>query len=317
MARPRMPPACAAQAHPVMLPNGQPAPEIRLIVTDVDGTLLNSKQELTPRVEAAVKAAAAAGVPLVVATGKARGPWVREVFPRIDMDMPGVFLQGLLVCDGQGGTLWQRPMEDAVVAQCLQLADSYGVTLTAYCGDRILAASLDEHTERLKFYKEPTVEAVGHLSGILGQVPVHKLIFMAPQTKIDEMRPAVEAALAGSASLTTALTGMLEVLPLGASKGSGVAWLLSHLDADASHIMALGDGENDVEMLQLSGLAVAMGNAGPVAKAAAHWVAPRNDEDGVAAAIEKFVLAPRGLSLDSSAAVVASTAHGGAAVSGH
>eukprot|EP00983_Pelagomonas_calceolata_P046818 1140346-Pelagomonas_calceolata.AAC.2 len=57
------------------LPSGAPAPPISLIATDVDGTLLNSKQELSPGVIEAVKAAAAVGVPLVVATGKARGPW--------------------------------------------------------------------------------------------------------------------------------------------------------------------------------------------------------------------------------------------------
>ncbi|GFH28522.1 uncharacterized protein HaLaN_27028, partial [Haematococcus lacustris] len=67
--------------------------DIKLIVSDVDGTLLNSAQQLTPRVERAVKAAAAAGVPLWVATGKARGPWVADVFPRLHMTQPGVFLQ--------------------------------------------------------------------------------------------------------------------------------------------------------------------------------------------------------------------------------
>lgn len=89
----------------------------------------------------------------------------------------------------------------------------------------------------------------------------------------------------------------LQVLPLGASKGAGVAWLLDRLGVDPSAVLALGDGENDVEMLQLAGLGVAMGNAGPPALAAADAITATNNEDGVARAIEQFVLAPRGLAV--------------------
>lgn len=85
------------------------------------------------------------------------------------------------------------------------------------------------------------------------------------------------------------------MLPLGASKGAGVAWLLQRLGVDPAACMALGDGENDVEMLRLCGLGVAMGNAGPPALAAADAITAANDADGVAAAIHRYVLSPRGL----------------------
>jgi hydroxymethylpyrimidine pyrophosphatase-like HAD family hydrolase len=130
---------------------------------------------------------------------------------------------------------------------------------------------------------------------------IHKLIFMAEQARIDEVRPAAQAAFGGRAALTAALGGMLEVLPLGASKGASVAWLLQRLGVSPGRCMALGDGENDVEMLRLAGLGVAVGNAGPAARAAADVVVGSNDEDGVAQAIERFVLRPRGLGLEGAA----------------
>ncbi|GFH21814.1 uncharacterized protein HaLaN_19184, partial [Haematococcus lacustris] len=81
---------------------------------------------------------------------------------------------------------------------------------------------------------------------------------------------------------------MLEVLPMGGSKGEGVQWLLDHMGVQAQHVMALGDGENDIEMLQLAGLGVAMGNASArVKSAAAVALTASNDEDGVAEAIDK------------------------------
>ncbi|CAN0336513.1 unnamed protein product [Hapterophycus canaliculatus] len=82
---------------------------------------------------------------------------------------------------------------------------------------------------------------------------------------------------------------MLEVLPPGASKGHGVEVLLKHLGIDPLHLMALGDAENDVEMLRLAGVGVCVGNASPPAKAAARFMAPTNAEDGSAVAMERLL----------------------------
>ena len=91
--------------------------EVKLIVTDVDGTLLNSNQELTLRVEAALARAAAAGVPTVLATGKSRGPWADAVLGKLaGAPMPGVFVQGCLTCDADGTVLESIEL-DSVVAQ--------------------------------------------------------------------------------------------------------------------------------------------------------------------------------------------------------
>lgn len=91
------------------------------------------------------------------------------------------------------------------------------------------------------------------------------------------------------------LFASMQVLPLGASKGAGVSWLLNRLGVDPAACMALGDGENDLEMLQLVGLGVAMGNAVEAARAVADAATAANSADGVARAVERFVLQPRGL----------------------
>lgn len=278
------------------------SPRIDLIISDVDGTLLTPSQELSAPVQAAVAAAAAAGVPLILATGKARGPWVTEVVPRLSIPMPHIYLQGLLIVDPQAGVIHQQLLQPEVILDALSFAASAGVTLVAYLGDRIVCDATDSHTDRLLFYKEPPPEGIGSLEPHVGELPIQKLIFMADQPRIDEIRPEVEAAFAGRANLTTAISGMLEVLPLGSSKGAGVAWLLDRLGVPPQHCMALGDGENDVEMLQLVGLGVAVGNAGPAARAVAQAVVGSNAQDGVAEAIDRFVLQPRGLGIGVGAA---------------
>lgn len=292
--RARIKTGCAGLTEPVDVKlrsnSDRLARGIELIASDVDGTLLNSSQELSPGVENAVRRAAQAGVPLILATGKARGPWVPKVLPRLGQEMPGVFLQGLLVCDADGRIMYEQTLDDHLVIECIKFSKAHDLTLTAYCGDRILCAGTNEHTDRLLFYEEPTPEGVGPLEDWVGKIRVHKMIMLAQHERILEIRPLAEKEFGGHASLTTALPGMVEVLPLGASKGSGLAWLLDHLGVDASNVMAVGDGENDVEMLQLAGLGIAMGNAGPKTKSVADHIVSTNDDDGVAEAIYRFVL---------------------------
>ena len=274
-------------------------PEIDLIITDVDGTLLNHRQELTARVEAAVRAASKAGVPLVVATGKAIGPWTGAILPRLPTNTPQIFLQGLLIRDRhEGEIIYSRLLDEEVIRDCLLFADEHNVSLTAYCGERIVCQRRDEHTDRLIFYGEPTPEAMGPLARYVGELPIYKIILMKDESRISDIRPYAEKTFGSTAraSLTTAIPGMLEILPPGASKGFGVEWTLQRLGVDPSRCMALGDGENDIEMLKLVGLGVAVGNACDAAKSAADEILQEtNDQDAVAVAIEEFVLKPRGV----------------------
>lgn len=264
--------------------------DIQLIVSDVDGTLLSSAQELTPGVLKAVNAASDAGIDLMVATGKAVGPWTKNILPQLRSPMPQLFLQGLYIQAPDGSVIHSQTLPLDVIEQSIELADEFGVSFVMYTKDRVVCERRDEHTDRLIFYGEPTPEAVGSLMGPAQRLEVHKVMFMGDDAMIQNMRRTVADTLKDRASITSALSGMLEVLPAGASKGAGVALVLDRIGIRPENCMALGDGENDIEMLELVGLGIAMGNAGAKTKAAAQAVVGTNDEDGVAQAIQKFVL---------------------------
>eukprot|EP00899_Mesostigma_viride_P002472 jgi/Mesvir1/12225/Mv00451-RA.1 len=277
----------------------------RVVCTDVDGTLLNSKHTLSPTVESALRACFAANVPVVLATGKARGPWVEPLRRQLGLTQPGwtlngpaVFLQGLKVCDASGQLVHSRVMDRGLIEAVTDFAAEAGVTLTAYTeDDRIVARETDAQTDRLIPYAEPVPEALGagfEKLGLPGHPAVHKMILMGEESRVVELRPALEALVGGQATLTRALPGMLEVLPMGESKGKGVQLALSMLGVGPGDALAMGDGENDLEMLALvraaGGWAVAVENAGPRLKAAAQHFVGSNDEHGAAEAIQKFVL---------------------------
>eukprot|EP00850_Spirogloea_muscicola_P001714 SM000006S19479 [mRNA] locus=s6:988371:991011:+ [translate_table: standard] len=267
-----------------------PSEQIRLIATDVDGTLLNSKQELSERTVRALRLAMDQEVQVVIATGKTRGPWVTSVLPRLGISTPGVYLQGLLIYNADGSIAYERTMDEALATAVIKLAQQENLTLIACCGERILCEATNFHTDRLIGYGEPIPEAVGPLLNIVGSLVIHKLLFMSSDNILARLRPEIELVLGDKATIVTALHGMLEVLPAGASKGRGLAQVLADLGIDQGKVMAIGDGENDIEMLKMAGFAVAMGNAVEALKKVAHHVTLTNDNDGLAVAVEQFVL---------------------------
>src|SRR5262249_46663974 len=141
-------------------------------------------------------------------------------------------------------------------------------------------------------YQEPKVEPVGgDLEHYIDTVPINKLhFFVYDPARVAPIRQELETLLHGQATVVMPNNIIMEILPFGASKGNGLKLLLDDINIDPRHVLALGDGENDIEMLQLAGLGVAMGNSMPKAKAAADYVTGSNDEDGVVQALERFVL---------------------------
>jgi Cof subfamily protein (haloacid dehalogenase superfamily) len=141
-------------------------------------------------------------------------------------------------------------------------------------------------------YHEGEPEAIGALQNILDTIPVNKVlaIKVAQPRAITALRWQLSMQINGTGKLVQALDDMLEILPPGASKGAALKMLLKDMKIPAEQVMALGDGENDIEMIQLAGVGVAVGNAHQKLKAVANHVVASNDADGVGEAIERFVL---------------------------
>eukprot|EP00241_Pyramimonas_parkeae_P002343 CAMPEP_0114241078 /NCGR_PEP_ID=MMETSP0058-20121206/9445_1 /TAXON_ID=36894 /ORGANISM="Pyramimonas parkeae, CCMP726" /LENGTH=529 /DNA_ID=CAMNT_0001353589 /DNA_START=221 /DNA_END=1810 /DNA_ORIENTATION=+ len=276
--------------------------EIKLIGLDMDGTFLNSRVEVSTRNAQAVRAAQAAGVRVFVATGKARPAAVKACTPAalvgdggiVGPSTPGVFLQGLNVYGEGGCVLHQGALSLHVLKEAFEYSLKHSLPLTAFSGDRCFTLFshplLDELHEK---YYEPVSEVVPSIQELMDGPPVNKLLYCAEPTTVDNvLRPHWELRVASRASLTQSQDDMLEILPFGASKGFGVKMLLDHFGVDKEQFMACGDGENDMEMLHLAGLGVAMGNAAANTLAFADVQVGTNDEDGVAEAIERYVLDP-------------------------
>ena len=157
----------------------------------------------------------------------------------------------------------------------------------------------DAKTNRIGDYAEPLPDeyepGLDRLSDI--GVTVNKLILLDEEEKLVRLRPTLATFLKGQASFTSAVPGMLEVLPLGASKGFGVMKLLEHFGISPFDTIAFGDAQNDCEMLELVQYGVAVANAKEQLKRIAKYGTKTNDDFGVASILE---LLPSSPSLSSS-----------------
>ena len=278
------------KTEPMTQPTNQ-KPDIRAVVLDVDGTLLDSNHAATPRVVEAIKAAIAKGVQVVLATGKTRASTVKLV-DELGIKSPGIYLQGLAIYDVAGSVLQQLILEPQLVRQVITFGEDRGHTMLLYSGERILVRVPNaELADMFAQYHEVTPEVIGPLQNVVGTLPINKVIAVGEPRAITALRWQLTMQVGGAGRIMQAgVPEMLEVLPPGASKGAMLRQLLKILKVDAAKVMAVGDAENDIEMIQLAGVGVAMGQAAQHVKDAADHVVASNDADGVAEALERFVL---------------------------
>jgi Cof subfamily protein (haloacid dehalogenase superfamily) len=262
---------------------------INLIATDIDGTLLTSEHELTPRTEKAIRAALERGIHIVIATGKTRAS-TQALTEQLGLKMPGVYVQGLVIYDENDGVVHQQLLDEMIFREVLDFAKETDYEFMAYSGMKIFAKRHGPYTQRMVRYHEPHPTVLDSMHSLLGSTPINKIQFFDTAERIAEVKKIIEPMIKERAVMTMPNYEILEVLPLGASKGAGLKHLLDVMKIDPANVIAFGDGENDIEMLQLAGIGVAMGNAMPKLKAVADYVTASNDEDGVALAIERFVL---------------------------
>jgi Cof subfamily protein (haloacid dehalogenase superfamily) len=261
---------------------------IKLIAIDIDGTLLNSQHEISPRTSHVIRQARARGIVIVPATGRCPSA-TQAIMARMDIAAPGIFLQGLLVLDIDGKVLYERTMEAMTVRQVIAFAKENGLTPLIYSGSRIIVEARVGYADALIPYSEPIPEVISPLESVPDNLPVHKVLLLEEPSRVAAARQELMQILNGQASITQALPIAMEILPHGTSKGEGFRHLLNALNIPPTHAMAVGDGENDLEMIQIAGMGVAMGSAPDHVKSAADAVVSTNDEDGLAEALERFV----------------------------
>jgi Cof subfamily protein (haloacid dehalogenase superfamily) len=268
-------------------------PMIRLMVADLDGTLLNSAHQITPMTEDAVRQAMARGVMFTVATGKTY-PSTTELIDRLGITLPVICSNGVLVHAPDGTILKRHPIPRDYALEAMRLADAAGLVTVIYSGANLICREYDHNLAELVEHGEPEPVLIQDLHGaVRADIEPDKIIFMNGHDLegVIRFQALLEERFAGRAqAMRSGLDSLVELMPLGVSKGTALDTILDVAGVTTDETMCLGDNCNDLAMLRRAGIGVAMANAPDDVRAGASYVARSNDDDGVGHAIHKFVL---------------------------
>ena len=264
---------------------------IKLVATDIDGTLLNPQKIITERSLRAIRAAQEKGITVAIATGRfAENAYV--LLEDFGLRLPIIGSNGGRIVDESLRELSRHVMDRSVVGRTVDVLMASGADFFIF-GDGSVCAATEQrkhHSELsygdrikalgIRYYhgREEVVECVRH--------PVYKF-FVCDNVPLPPLRQTL-AAVPGI-GLTQSWYNNIEIMPAGVDKGQGVRDLARALGIPMDQVMTLGDENNDIPMLRAAGFGIAMGNASEEVKRAARFVTASNAEDGFALALETYL----------------------------
>ncbi|CAN5383352.1 Cof-type HAD-IIB family hydrolase [soil metagenome] len=266
-----------------------------LIASDVDGTLLDEDEQVTKRTRDAVRAAVAAGAQFVIATG--RPPrWIKPVVDALGFAPMSVCANGAVLYDPSTDRIISARTLSAEALAALAEIALRSIPGAGLAVERVGRSAHDAATPQ--FVSSPGYEHAWlnpdntevSLEDLLS-APAVKLLIRKSGATSSEMAAELAKHIGSHGDITYSTNnGLIEIVPRGISKATGVAEVATPLGITAADVIAFGDMPNDIPMLQWAGHGVAMGNAHPEAIAAANEVTAPNSDDGLARVLERWWL---------------------------
>ena len=273
---------------------------IRLIAMDMDGTLLSRAPEGIPPTNAeALRTAAEQGIHLAIASGRLPDD---AGFFALDAGVPMHVLAlngGVTLMEPQGEALDTRFMEEKAARRTRQMIEEAGLAYSLFSVHDLALSEpmknprremiwygthLDRPGSRTQLWQEPE-----RIEPLMERVSKYVVISEERPEALAKLKARLDAEVP-EVEVTSSWGNNIEIMPAGMNKGVALTALAGRLGISMEQVMAIGDHDNDVSMLDAAGCAVAMANGSPAAKAAAHWIAPTNTQCGVAAAIRGLAL---------------------------
>src|SRR5258707_526823 len=272
-------------------------PDYDLIAIDIDGTLLTSQNRISSSIFPLLRVVEERGIGVTLITGcpeATAGPLMKE----LGLSLPFVTSGGAQITDGKtGASVASFRLELETVRKLAELGREFGVRLMTMERQYL---NFEGNIEDLGMVHEAVDIHLGNGERIRTRIiPVEDIVQASPtplkltlSDQPERLRP-VEAKLRASnlpVYSTFSSPIYLESTNVQANKGTALQLLARHLNIPMQRVLAIGDSPNDISMLKVAGLAVAMGNAGPAVREVAQLVAPSNDEDGVSWVLQEVVL---------------------------
>jgi len=258
---------------------------VRAFACDLDRTLIAQDYVLRPRTRAALAAARANDILVILVTGR----MFQAVRPYLTGPEPVVCYQGAVVADPTTGEFLRHvPIPLALAREAIAAVQEEGFGLNCYVGDELYVARVTPEAEGYASFQHIELHEVGDLMAWL-ELPPTKLVVVGEAHAMDALGARMRARFGPRLFIAKSLPIFLEFAHPEVSKGAGMQFVAEHVGFTAEETVAFGDGENDLELLDWAGYAVAVENSHPLVLERADLVCPSADQEGVAQVIEAFL----------------------------
>ncbi|NLB80452.1 MAG: HAD family phosphatase [Clostridiaceae bacterium] len=261
----------------------------KLIATDVDGTLLNSNSVLTQATIQGMKDVVDKGVLFTISTGRPAAG-VAKFADILDKDMPFIIFNGAVVVMSKSGhVLYRCGLDMHLVKKIIDFGKALNTTMVIWSESNLYAFELNERVLKYKSISGVDPILIKDIDELKDETII-KILWNDETEKISEFQVDMQKKMGKEVNCHTSRPYYLEFVSLGASKAIALQKIEEKFGIKPDETIAIGDGYNDISMLQYAGLGVAMGNAPSEIKEIADITAPTNDNDGVLYIIKKYIL---------------------------
>lgn len=255
---------------------------MKLVVSDLDGTLLDTKSQITDYTKAAVKKLVDNGIEFAIATGRGRASAVR-LKKDIGLDIYLICNNGANIYDKKEKSIFEKIIDKKTSQEIINLLRDRKVAYNGFIDDDFYRDEYDktDYSERIDF--------IEHILVDIEDCPaLHKIIIIEDADIILKTNKELREKFSDVVEITISDPECIDIVPKECSKGNALKVIAQQMGIDMKRIMAFGDGENDLDMLRKVGHPVAMENAQEIVKKEINNTAPKNIENGVALYLEEF-----------------------------
>lgn len=261
---------------------------IKLLITDIDGTVLNEKCEYTPKLKNLFHILTNNGVKVVLATGR-MFMGADPVRQELELKTPVVCYQGAMIREGDK-ILHQASVKNEIAKEVIETSRKKGFHLNLYNDDVLIVE--DDNKKFMEDYtkgRHTTYKVVNSFDEVKLNVVSKLLAIIYDEDELLKLQEEMKEQFKGRLTIVRSHKYYLEFTDPKATKGEALKFLSNYWGIKKEEIMASGDQDNDFDMLQNAGIKIAMGNASPKLKEIADFICPTINEDGLSYAIEKYI----------------------------
>lgn len=264
----------------------------KIIVLDIDDTLLTDDHEISPRTKEALLKAQDLGVKVVLASGRPTYA-MHKIAEELLLNEYGSYVlsfNGGIITDYRTkNNVYECTLTKEQAHELYEISKKYDVFVHTYVDNDIITEKGNEYTDiEGQITGMPIVEVGSFVEHV--QADVVKLLMLEHPEKLEKVEKILQKELQGKISVMRSKPFFLELTNNEVDKGKSLNHLIKILGIHQDEVIAIGDGSNDLPMIKFAGLGVAMGNAADEIKKQADYVTDTNNNDGIAKVVEKFIL---------------------------